>query len=101
MTFSRPSRRDSSEREMCPSCEVESRFIDMARCLSNKDSLRWSASRKYWFGFAIVSYLLSASIAEIEDCISEYSNLFPFKRKRLSCGVQRLTLSFRVIAGTC
>ena len=39
MTLSSPSRRESNDREICPSCEVGSRFNDIARCLSSKDSL--------------------------------------------------------------
>lgn len=54
ITLSSPSRKESSDREICPSCEVGSRFRDIARCLSSKDSLMWSANRKYWFGLAMV-----------------------------------------------
>lgn len=53
VTFSSPSFSESSEREMWPSCEVGSSLSDIARCRSSKDSLMWSARRKYWLGFAI------------------------------------------------
>ena len=36
---------------MCPSWEFGSRFNDIARCRSRRESLIWSASRKSWFGF--------------------------------------------------
>jgi len=39
VTASSPSRRESSDLEMCPSCEVGSRFSDIARCLSRRDNL--------------------------------------------------------------
>lgn len=67
VTFSSPSRSDSSDREICPSCDVGSRFNDIARCRSNKESLMWSARRKYWFGLAI------SETAEMEGrCFWEY-----------------------------
>jgi hypothetical protein len=39
VTFSNPSRNDSRDREIWPSCEVGSRLRDMARCRSSSDSL--------------------------------------------------------------
>jgi len=53
-TFSKPSRRESKERDMWPSCEVGSRFREMARWRSRRESLMWSARRKYWFGLAML-----------------------------------------------
>ena len=43
--FSRPSRIESRDREMWPSCVVGSRLREMARCRSRRESLMWSASR--------------------------------------------------------
>lgn len=43
---SRLSRKDSSDREMWPSWEFGSRFREMARCRSSRESLMWSARRK-------------------------------------------------------
>lgn len=54
LTFSTPSRNESSDLEMCPSCDVGSRLSDIARCRSSKDNFIWSARRKYWLGFAMM-----------------------------------------------
>lgn len=55
--FSRPARKDSREREMWPSWEFGSRFREMARCRSRRESLMWSARRKSWFGFDMAGML--------------------------------------------
>ena len=50
---SSPSRSESSDLEMCPSWELGSRFNEIARCRSKRESLIWSASRKSWLGLDI------------------------------------------------
>ncbi len=42
---SMPSRIESSDREMWPSCELGSRLREMALCRSRRDSFMWSARR--------------------------------------------------------
>lgn len=49
-----PSRIDSSDLDMFPSCVCESRFNVVALCRSRRDNLTWSARRKTCDGFAIV-----------------------------------------------
>ena len=50
-----PSRKDSNDREMLESWEgFGSRFNDMARCRSSKESLIWSARRSNCEGLDIV-----------------------------------------------
>lgn len=55
--FSRPARKDSREREMWPSWEFGSRFREMARWRSRRESLMWSARRKSWFGLDMAGML--------------------------------------------
>lgn len=51
---SMPSLMESSDREMLPSWVLGSRLRDMARCLSSKESLMWSARRYSCGGLAIL-----------------------------------------------
>jgi hypothetical protein len=51
VTPSKPSRIDSRDLDICPSWEFGSRFKDIARCRSRRESLIWSASRKSWLVF--------------------------------------------------
>lgn len=55
---SNPSRNDSSDLEIWPSCDVGSRFKETALCLSSRESFMWSARRKSWFGFDIANSAL-------------------------------------------
>lgn len=50
-----PSRRDSKERDISPSCELGSSLRDIALCRSRRDSFMWSASRKSCDGLLIVA----------------------------------------------
>jgi hypothetical protein len=54
---SRPSRRESSDRDMWPSWELGSRFKEMARWRSRRESLIWSARRKSCDGFDMVEFV--------------------------------------------
>ena len=54
VTPSRPSRKESRDLDMCPSWEFGSRFSEIARCRSRRESLTWSARRNSWFGFDMV-----------------------------------------------
>jgi hypothetical protein len=55
---SMPSRKDSREREMLESCDgFGSRFSEIARWRSKRESLMWSARRRSWEGLDISSRL--------------------------------------------
>ena len=57
-----PSRIDSRERDMVLSWELGSRFSEIARCRSSRESLMWSARRKSWDGLAMLGCLERARV---------------------------------------
>lgn len=78
-SFPRPSRpvfKSSSDRPMCPSCVVCSRFSEMARCRSRSESFMWSARRLSCLGFDMING--SACTCEFLNCIRRKGNVFLF-----------------------
>ena len=63
-----PSRIESSERDMVLSWELGSRFREIARWRSRRESLMWSARRKSWDGLAM--FVTRSEVFDFESLFS-------------------------------